>query len=138
MDKQIETVSRAVIVKGDEILLCKTKNSQFYFLPGGHVEFGETAAVALARELKEELGVETVSADFMGSLENLYQQNGDEFHEYNFIFRAEISGEINATEPHIEFEWRKLSELKDLNLRPELMKNVILQNSFGFFLSQKD
>jgi ADP-ribose pyrophosphatase YjhB (NUDIX family) len=137
MDNQIETVSRAVITKNDEILLCKTKNSDFYFLPGGHVEFGETASAALARELKEELNVETVSADFMGALENLYQQNGREFHEYNFIFRAEIAGEINVTEPHIQFEWRKVAELKDLNFKPELMKTVILQNSLGFFLTQK-
>jgi 8-oxo-dGTP diphosphatase len=30
-------------------------------LPGGHVEFGEHPATALARELREELAIETVA-----------------------------------------------------------------------------
>ncbi|MDP1975362.1 MAG: NUDIX domain-containing protein, partial [Alphaproteobacteria bacterium] len=56
----IHVLSRAVIIDQDHILLCKTLDLQinFYFLPGGHVEHGESVCEAVLRELKEESGAE--------------------------------------------------------------------------------
>jgi 8-oxo-dGTP pyrophosphatase MutT (NUDIX family) len=56
----------AVLRRGDRVLLCHRTPDRRSFpdcwdLPGGHVEVDEHGAVALARELREELGI-TVTA----------------------------------------------------------------------------
>ncbi|MDD3607942.1 MAG: NUDIX domain-containing protein, partial [Candidatus Moranbacteria bacterium] len=55
--ENFEICSRAIIIKNRKILLPKPKDENWYFFPGGHVEFGEKAEDALRRELKEELDV---------------------------------------------------------------------------------
>ncbi len=46
-----------VVIKHQQVLLCNEPQGDFWYLPGGRVELGEEARVALARELFEELGV---------------------------------------------------------------------------------
>jgi 8-oxo-dGTP pyrophosphatase MutT (NUDIX family) len=47
-----------VIRVGDRRLVCAVEHIDGWFLPGGKVQFGESSAVALARELREELELE--------------------------------------------------------------------------------
>jgi len=106
--KEIEVISRAVILDGTRILLCKGKGN-YYCLPGGHVEFGETAEAALRRELMEELGAEVKSAQFIGSHENIFDQEGQRRHELNFVFLTALkSSEVKAAEDHLEFVWQDI------------------------------
>src|SRR3989344_6097678 len=50
----IHIISRGLIAQGGDIVLCKTKGAGWFFLPGGHIEEGESARSALLRELEEE------------------------------------------------------------------------------------
>ena len=52
-DHSIELIARGVFVRGGAVLLCQNVKHGYYYLPGGHVEFGEAAAVALAREIDD-------------------------------------------------------------------------------------
>ena len=54
----IHVLSRAIILDQEHILVCKTRDLpiSFYFLPGGHIEHGESAEAAVIRELLEESG----------------------------------------------------------------------------------
>ena len=54
----IEVIARGVCVQEGKILLCRAKGGATTYLPGGHVEFGETGRQALVREVKEEMGVD--------------------------------------------------------------------------------
>jgi ADP-ribose pyrophosphatase YjhB (NUDIX family) len=47
---------RALIISGDYILLAREIGTDNTFLPGGHVEQGESAEKALTCELEEETG----------------------------------------------------------------------------------
>jgi ADP-ribose pyrophosphatase YjhB (NUDIX family) len=55
---------------------------------GGEVEFGETAADALRRELREETGQEITDLQLLGPLENIYQHHGDTGHELVMVYQA--------------------------------------------------
>ncbi len=47
----IHVLARAVLIDQGHILVCKTLDlpANFYFLPGGHIEPGESASMALLR-----------------------------------------------------------------------------------------
>lgn len=53
---------RAVVLRGDELLLVHSRVNGDLMFPGGGVEAGENHHVALARELKEECGAELLEA----------------------------------------------------------------------------
>lgn len=63
--KKIDVLVRALIVQKGKILVCKKLNRDYYFLPGGHVDFGESLRESLKRELKEELGLKIKKSNFI-------------------------------------------------------------------------
>ena len=143
----IHVLSRAVIIDQDHILLCKTLNlvSNFYFLPGGHVEHGESVETSLLRELVEETGIECIIKRFLGCLEYSFEPEHSSIchnHEYNFIFEAESDAlksnhNIPQLEAHIELIWMPLDKLPEIDFRAEPLRELIpqwlgsdLKNSF--------
>lgn len=127
--QKIDIISRAVILDetGEKMLFCAPKDKRYYYLPGGHVEFGETAKEALKRELLEETGIK-ISADrfsFAGADENIFMQSGEKQHEVNFYFSVDerfSDREIIAKEDHLTFSWIPLSETYRFPIFPESVK----------------
>ena len=46
----------AIVTHGDEVLLCRMSDQDWWFLPGGRIKTNESSLMALTRELCEELG----------------------------------------------------------------------------------
>ncbi|WP_433043128.1 NUDIX hydrolase [Dactylosporangium sp. CS-033363] len=90
----IRPIALAVIRRGDAILVFEgrdeTKQQTFYRPLGGGIEFGEPAADAVRRELREELGVELYNVELLGVLENIFAAFGRRGHEIAFIFAADV------------------------------------------------
>lgn len=135
----IETIARAVILDkiGGKILLCATKNKNHYYLPGGHIEFGESAAGALSRELLEETGRKTDSAQFSfaGASENVFTEEGEEHHEINLFFHVNgifsSDEKVASKEDHILFEWVSLADLQRFPVLPKSLPLMFKEWSEG-------
>lgn len=125
----IEIIVRGVCVVNKRLLLCHGKNASYSYLPGGHIEFGESAVSALKRELKEELGLSIRVQRFLGCFENRFKQKARLHCEINLVFEFTIpySGKkcIKARERHIEFLWVPLNELKKYNVQPSFIPQTI-------------
>jgi len=131
-------LSRAVIIDQDHILLCKTLDLEinFYFLPGGHVEHGESAQNALIRALIEETGSKKCKIRrFLGCLEHNFEIGYSSIchnHEYNFIFEAEsddlkLYSNVTQVESHMELIWMPYNKISEIDFRPELLRTLIPQ-----------
>ena len=122
----IETIARGVCIADGKILLCRAKGGATTYLPGGHIEFGETGREALAREVLEELGVTASVGRFLGVVENAFTQHGRPHAEINLVYALEAGRpagtpgveKVAAKEDWIEFEWRPLADLAAANLLP--------------------
>jgi len=122
----IETIARGVCVIGGKVLLCRAKGGSSTYLPGGHIEFGETGREALVREVREELGVDSSAGAFLGVVENSFMQRGKPHAEINLVYElklgdagsADMPPELKSREDWIEFEWRGLGDLESANLLP--------------------
>ena len=133
----IHVLSRSVITDQDHILLCRTLDLpiSFYFLPGGHVEHGESVETSLIRELMEETGAHCKIKRFLGCLEYSFEPGHSSIchnHEYNFIFEAEseslkIEKQIPQLETHIELIWVPLHQLSEIDFRAEPLRELVLQ-----------
>ena len=137
MSSQIEIITRGVMIHNNFILLCRNVKNGYHFLPGGHVEFGEPASAALAREFIEECGLPVAVGDLLLTHEHLYARKSGPRHEVNVVFHVEHLGadeagtpvRVVSKEPKIEFEWIALSELGKIELRPTTMRQWLVERS---------
>lgn len=129
-----EILVRAVIQDGNKVLVCKKLNKRYFFFPGGHLEFGESAKDALARELKEELGVAVKKCSFIGGSEHTFVEDGIKHHEINLAFDTSVK-KINtkSQENHLKF----LLLDKNSLVKEKVLPLVLAQAIFRWFKNKK-
>lgn len=126
-------IVRLLIREGAFLLLAKFLKGGFYFLPGGGIEFNEPMHQAAIRELHEEIGIEekaVKSLSPVGILENSFLDQGNPIHELNLVCLCQIEGfsaslPVISQESHLAFEWIEIAILKEIDLRPEALKDLI-------------
>ncbi len=137
-----EIIVRGIIKIDKKVLLCHVKGKEHRFFPGGHVEFGETARCALARELDEELGVNIKSAEYIGTVENIFLQEDERHHEINLVFSVILEVPSHTSkEDHIEFALIDEEEFKNETILPLALKEAVIKwfsDGNIFFATQKD
>jgi 8-oxo-dGTP diphosphatase len=89
-------VVAALIVRGDEILICQRTRHQSkplkWEFPGGKIETGEQPRDALRRELEEELGIHAEIGDEVERITHTYEDGGAV--ELRFYVVRSFAGEI--------------------------------------------
>jgi len=122
----------AVILRGPDVLLHQLEGDEFWALPGGRVEPGETASQAIVREFTEELGAAVRCGEFLGVAENFFSYAGKPHHEVGLYFAAtaDSSSPLATSEgPYLgiegdrplRFAWFDRSTLHSIDLRPRFL-----------------
>ena len=114
------TVVAGLIEAEGEILVCQRRRGDTFELmwefPGGKLQTGETAAEALARELREELGVEARVGEEVFRTRHRYAEMREEIELIFFAAAVERAAVRNIV--FESMEWRAVETLEELNFLP--------------------
>ena len=125
----------AVIILADSqvLLMHRYKHGrEYYIVPGGGVEPGETLEQAALREIKEETGLEIELDRKLW----VYMNQG---HPETYFLATRFAGRLGLGGPELieqsaenifQLEWIRLSEVARLPLKPEFIKEKLL-DEFG-------
>lgn len=116
-----------ILKETDNILFVKHRknNEEYYLLPGGGVEFGETFEEALLREFMEEVNLE-VKIEGLYFISEAIDPNGEK-HIINFIFEVSyVSGIIKIPEEEriVGVEYLNIKDLNKYTIYPNI-KNYL-------------
>jgi 8-oxo-dGTP diphosphatase len=136
MKQQFHLLGRAVIRSENKVLLARAFGYSNTFLPGGHVEIGESVPVAIAREILEELGCQATVGRYLGAVEASFQVEDTIHFEINHLFEVTLNtSSFTSQEHHLEFFWANLSDLTVLNLQPAALIELLLHPREAAFWS---
>lgn len=126
---------RAIVVRDGKILLIHRNKfgSEYYTLPGGGIDAGESAEQALKREIQEECGFTVLSGRPV-----FVEEAGNPFGT-QYIYLCEVEGQepqlaVHSDEAQIHAlgqnlytpKWVALKDLPELQFRSEALKATIL------------
>ena len=104
MSYHIRVSGHGIIIKDNMIVLNEFGNGEYFNIPGGGVEPGETVKDAVVREIFEETGLNVTVGDLMFVLE--YEPNKSKFiygemPHISFVFRCFLNGDGTIKPPII-------------------------------------
>ncbi len=122
----------------DEHVLCQvSSNEDFFFLPGGRAELGESASASLLREMQEELGVLMKIERLVYVVENFFTEPNDSWHELGlyFLMTAPIDSYLNQSlEPvmridevgnNLRFYWLPIAQIETFPILPPFFQKAL-------------
>ena len=100
---------RAIITDAsDKVLILKRDATSYgddeWCLPGGKIDFGQTAADAVAREVIEETSLVCKEIKFLFYQDSLPDENL-ELHFVNLVFLCKVTGSIKLNAESSDFAW---------------------------------
>lgn len=128
MIKQALVAAIAVVIRKDQVLLAKRRNAPdagVWGFPGGHVEVGETALAAAARELLEETGISAKPLLYLTNID-VIRHNPDSTVAVHYLLAAVlcdyISGTAKAADDVSDAQWFDCSAIRSgsLNLSDQV------------------
>lgn len=122
-ENNLRKVALGIAKKDNKILvekgLDKVKNISFYRCLGGGIEENETPLEAVKREFKEELDIDIIVNNELGTIDSKFVYNGKNGHELVYLFDITIPEEALKNDYRIldndipsEGEWINIDEFK--------------------------
>ncbi|MEM9667723.1 MAG: NUDIX hydrolase [Pseudomonadota bacterium] len=129
--EQIVPAVGVVCLRGEDVLLIRRGQpplSGSWSLPGGRIEFGETAEGAALRELKEETGVEAVLCGLIDVVDGIFtsRRSGDTTRHYLLCDYAArwVSGDTVAGDDAADAKFVSPEELQSIDLWHETRRII--------------
>lgn len=117
-----------LIIENERVLTMQYQygGQKVFNLPGGNLELGEHLSDALAREMKEELGIEVAVGELVLVGEVYFEERKK--HTLHLLFEGKITaGEptLNPAETSaLAIKWLNINDLTKVNLYPNLSKQI--------------
>jgi ADP-ribose pyrophosphatase YjhB (NUDIX family) len=136
---QIEVKALCIILRDNKEILVglgydEIKKEHFGRIMGGGMNFGETAEVAVRREIKEELLCEIENLEFIKLIENIFTYNGEKGHQITFLYKGELANKDLYTQEKIAVHDTKSFEAEWLSLDDVISGKVKLYPEFDLSL----
>lgn len=134
MDKmKIKYRAAGVALNRNKVLLYRSEGLNYWSLPGGRIDYGETSRDALIREVYEEIETEIKTGRLLWIIENFYKKEGKFIHELGVYYLMEFpddsplyleEGNIYGHENKrkLIFRWHDIDRLGELELYPAYIK----------------
>lgn len=153
MDLKIKTEQQefhgrtcGIIKQDDKFLIMRVNQTSYFHIPGGHIEIGEDSEQAIIREIKEEIGCDIQETNLFAIQENFWQRNNKNCHgiEFYYIIKPKNNLEMKdyqkieidkGEEKLLDFKWCTQEELKDIDLRPVNIRDMLINGDYSKGLS---
>ncbi len=117
-------VARVIIYNKKKVLLCKNKNADFWYPPGGGWEDNENLVECCKREVAEEVGMKVDIKDIM-YVQEFYLKTEDKRNlELFFLAHLEAdSGKFLQKNGDKESRWFSREDMATINVKPIFMRD---------------
>src|SRR5262249_54250473 len=121
----VVAVTAFVVGHDDRLLLVRRTDNDLWALPGGAQEIGEAIAQTVARETKEEAGVDVEAVGVVGIYTNpnhvVEFSDGEVRQQFSICFRGRyLGGDIRPSMETSEVRWVARAELDELPIHPSM------------------
>lgn len=125
-----------VIVREEKILLINRNKNDFqgYVPPGGKVEFPETFFDSARREVYEETKLVVDSLELRGLSGFINEVKGEQYIYVDYYCEL-FHGDLIEDGPEGKVEWVSLSELKDVEIHPDIrirIENILANTNYEY------
>lgn len=126
--KQFIGVSAFIVNSDNRALIVERAHDDsfmpgYFELPGGKIDFGETAEEALTREAKEEVALDVEVVKPYSTFSYTAKQNTEHAIDIQYIVRADNT-EVKLSDEHESYKWIGADEIENFKFSDE-MKAVI-------------
>lgn len=139
-----------VAISDDRVLLHRTEGEDYWSLPGGRLEVGETAADALIREMAEEIDADVEVDGMLWMIQNFFEHpsmdnrgSGHDpvgHHEIGLYMAMGLPRRFETVESfwgtesagtewefRMEFRWFLLADLAGVDIRPAVLQHKLCE-----------
>ncbi len=116
--------NRVLLLRRSKQLSVGVDTDDSWDIPGGRIEAGETLDTALAREVKEEIGIDLKGTPTLLRAQDILVPKKD-LHVVRLTYiHEQVLGEIKLSDEHNSYNWVSIRQAKQLTLEP-FLKEVI-------------